>query len=128
MVGKKGIRDMKNPLDDRQRFLKALIEYAEKSEKFNPHFQKRELMAVLNVKEGEFNIMQKKLGNKYCHFVDVRDGDDRYEIHLNECLSLKEQYDEAEKQERRHWQIVWLVVITTIIGAFLAVALTKWLL
>ena len=119
---------MKKSPDDRQRFLAGLLDYADKSDTFNPHFHKKELMETLGVTEKEFNIMQKRLGDKYCRFVDQRDGDDRYMITVSACLSLQEQYDEAKKQEQRHRELVRLAILVTLLGAVLGAALVKWLL
>ena len=118
---------MKEIISDKKKFLKALIEYAQKSGTFNPHFQKKELMDLLDITEGKFNIIQKRLGDKYCYFVSNRDGNDRYGINVSDCLSLQEQYDQEIIQELRHNQLVRLSVLVAILGAVIGVALVIWL-
>lgn len=115
------------PINNRQKFLNALLEYADKSGNFNPHFDKNEMMETLGVTESQFNIMQKQLGDKYCHYIDSHMGKPRYSINLSECLSLKEIFDQEAVQGKRHAQLVRLVVLVAILGAVLGVALGKWL-
>ena len=111
---------MKKTENNRKVFLKALIDYGNKSGNFNPHFHRKEMMKILDVNEREFNIIQKNLGEKYCYFVDSHNGDNRYAINMNECLELKEEND-------KHNQIVRLVILTAIFGAVLGTALSLWL-
>lgn len=111
----------------KKRFLKAIVDYAENSDKFNPHFYKKEIMDILNISEKNFNIIQKTLGDKYCHFVGPHNGEDRYCINYSECLSLQEHYDQECIAEKRHKQIVRLVVLVGILGAVIGVALNIWL-
>jgi hypothetical protein len=118
---------MKGHLDDRWRLLDALLEYVSKSPTFiNPHFFRKEMMDHLGVTEGQFTIMQKRLGDEYCHFVDQCGDDNRYAINVSKCLALREQYDQQQIQERRHRQLVRLTVLTAVLTAVLATALTLW--
>ena len=119
---------MKDKQNNRKRLLNAMLEYADKSGKFNPHFYKKEMMDSLRVTEGQFNIIQKSLGDKYCHYVDSLGGGDRYSINVSECLALKEKYDQERINERRHKQLVWLAVIVVILSAVLGTALSLWFL
>lgn len=121
------MREMRKVIDDKKRLLTALLEYAHNSETFNPHFHKKELMVSLGVTEGEFNIMQKHLGDRYCHFVDAHGGDARYMINVSECRFLQEQYDQERIQEQRHKQVVRLAVLVAVLGTVLSVALAMWL-
>ena len=105
-------------------FLKALITYANESGNFNPHFYKKEIMDILNITEGEFNITQHNLGQKYCYYVGPHNGEDRYAINVSECLSLQEQYDQEFINTRRHEQIVRLAVLVAILGAVIGAGLS----
>lgn len=110
--------------DDRQRLLAALLEYAKESGTFNPHFQKKEMMARLGIDEREFNIMQKRLGDKYCCYTGPHDGDDRYAISLSECFSLQHQFDQEQMQKRRHRELVGVAVAVGVLAAFLSAVLS----
>ena len=118
---------MKDTHTKRKELLKALINYANKSENFNPHFYKKEMLAILNISEGEFNITQHNLGQKYCYYVGPHQGKERYAINVSECLSLQEQYDQETINTRRHKQIVRLAVLVAVMGAILGVALNYWI-
>lgn len=118
---------MKDTHIKRKEFLKALINYANESENFNPHFYKKEMMDILNISEGEFNITQHNLGQKYCYYVGPHEGEDRYAFNVSECLSLQEQYDQESINTRRHEQIVRLAVLVAILGAVIGAALSLWL-
>lgn len=91
---------MNNQQIERKNFLSALIKYADESGNFNPHFYKDEMMEILNISEGEFNIIQKRLGDKYCHYVGPHDGRDRYAINVSECYRLKEMHDQEETRNK----------------------------
>ena len=117
---------VKQKIDKRERFLRALLEYANESGTFNPHFHRTEMIQRLRISEGDFNIVQKHLGDKYCRYVDQYDGDARYEICVSECLVLRDQLDHERTLEKRHNLLVRLAVLLTILGAVLAVALTVW--
>lgn len=84
-------------------------------------------MISLDMTEGEFNIMQKRLGDRYCLFVDGHDEGSRYVINVSECLSLQEQYEQERIQEERHKQLVRLAILVAVLGAVLGVALMIWL-
>lgn len=118
---------MKDTHIKRKEFLKALINYANESGNFNPHFYKKEMMDILNISDGEFNIIQHNLGQKYCYYVGPHKGEDRYAINVSECLSLQGQYDQESINTRRHEQIVRLAVLVAILGAVIGVALSLWL-
>lgn len=111
---------------NRKRLLSALLDYAVKSGNVNPHFYKKGMMDRLSVTEGEFNIIQKNLGDKYCHYVDSYEGDNRYAINVSECWALQEQYDQESINERRHQQLVRLSVLVAMLGAVLGFALIFW--
>lgn len=111
----------------RKEFLKALVNYANESGNFNPHFYKQEMMTILSISEGEFNITQHNLGKKYCYYVGPHEGKDRYAINVSECLTLQEQYDQKTINARRHKQIVRLAVLVAVLGAILGVALNYWI-
>lgn len=66
-----------------KRLLSALLDYADKSGNFNPHFYKKEMINSLGVTEKEFDIVQKNLGDKYCYYVDSHGGDDGYVINVS---------------------------------------------
>ncbi len=84
------------------------------------------MMDRLGVTEGEFNIIQKNLGDKYCHFVDLHQGVPRYAINVSECLALHEQYDQESINEKRHQQLVRVAIFVAILGAVLGAALSFW--
>lgn len=113
---------------NRKRLLSALLDYAVESGNFNPHFHKKDMMDRLGVTEGEFNIIQKNLGDKYCHYVDSHEGDNRYAINVSECLALRERYDQESINDKRHQQLVRLAVLVAILGAVLGAALSFWFL
>ena len=107
----------------RKEFLSFLIEYADRSNHFNPHFYRKDMLKIMNISEGEFNIIQHQLGEKYCHFVDAHDGENRYAINVSECLLLQEKYEEELKNEQRHHQLVRLTILSiicTILGIILS--------
>lgn len=110
---------MTSMVKDKRRLLAALLMHAEQSDTFNPHVYKDELMRSLSISEAQFNIIQKRLGNKYCHFVDSPNGKDRYSINVSECLAIQEQY-------ASHGQLVRLAVLVAVLGAVLAFALIHW--
>ena len=83
-------------------------------------------MDSLRIAEGEFNIIQKNLGDKYCHYVDSHGGNSRYAINVSECLALQEQYDQESINERGHQQLVRLAVLVAVLGATLGAALSVW--
>lgn len=118
---------MDNTKINKKKFLEAIIDYAEKSGKFNPHFYRKEMMNFLKISEKEFNIIQKILGDKYCQFVASYEDDARYRINYSECLTLKEQYDQEIRAENRHKQIVRLAVLVAILGALISVVFNIWL-
>jgi hypothetical protein len=118
---------MKDINTNRKEFLKALINYAKESRSFNPHFNKKEMMHILNITEGDFNVAQHNLGQKYCYYVGPHDDEERYAINVAECLSLQEQYDQETINTKRHNQLVRLAVLVAILGAVLGVALSFWL-
>ena len=115
---------MKRKIDNRERLLRELVEYAEQSGTFNPHFQCKEMMDRLNLTECEFNILQRQLGDKYCRSVDTHQGDNRYEICVNECLALLDEIEYKKTQEKRHNQLVRMALEVAILGAVIGVALT----
>jgi hypothetical protein len=117
---------MKDAHVKRKDFLKALINCANESGNFNPHFYKKEMMDILNISEGDFNIIQHNLGQKYCYYAGPHDGEDRYAINVSECLSLQEQYDQESINTKRHQQLVRLAVLVAILGAVLGAALSFW--
>lgn len=116
---------MKKTKDKRFVILEALICYADQSGTFNPHFYKDEMLKILNVAEGDFNIMQKQLGDEYCHMVDSREGRTRYAISVNRCLALRDQIDQAKTEEKRHREGVRIAVLTTLLGALLGFILGR---
>jgi len=117
---------VKQKIDKRERFLRALLEWADESSELNPHFHRTEMIQRLRISIGEFNIVQKQLGDKYCRYVDQHDGDARYEICVSECLALRNQFDHEKTLEKRHNQLLRWAVLVAIFGAVLAVALTVW--
>ena len=116
---------MKQKIDKRERFLRALLKYADESSKSNPHFRRTEMIQRLRISEGDFNIVQKHLGEKYCRYVDQHDGDARYEICVSECLALRDQFEQEKIQERRHKQLFW-IALAAMLAAVLGAALTLW--
>jgi len=118
------MQNIKDPHKEREDFLKALIDYGNNSGNFNPHFYKKELMDILKISEGEFNIVQHNLGNKYCYYVGPYRGEDRYAINMSECLNLQEQYEQEAIDTKRHNVSLRLAVLLTALGAILGVALT----
>ena len=120
------IGKMKDAYIKMKELLKALINYTNKSGNFNPHFYKNEIMDSLSISEGEFNIIQKSLGDKYCHYVDSHGGSDRYSINMSECLALQEQHDQEFINEKRHKQLVRLAVLIAVLGATLGATLSVW--
>ena len=105
--------------------LDALIRYAEQSGKFNPHFYKDEMLKMLNVAEGDFNIMQKQLGDEYCHMVDILEGRSRYAISRDKCRALRDQIDQANTEEKRHREGVRIALLTTLLGVLLGFILGR---
>lgn len=118
---------MKREEDNRHRLLKALLQHADEPGKFNPHFHRKEMLQRLALSEGEFNIIQKQLGEKYCHYVDQHNGDARYAITVSECLALRDQLRNDKTQEKSHKQLVRVAVLVAVLGAVLATAFTVWL-
>ncbi|MBT4364030.1 MAG: hypothetical protein HN737_06940 [Desulfobacterales bacterium] len=121
------MQNMKDPHKQRKDFLTALINYGNNSGNFNPHFYKKEMMDILNVSAGEFNIIQYNLGRKYFYYVGPHKGEDKYAINMSECLNLQEQYDQEATETKRHNVSLRLAVLLTLLGAILGVSLTLWL-
>lgn len=117
---------MRGKTDNRQRLLYALVEHAQESGAFNPHLHRSEMMERLGLTEGEFNIAQKELGDRYCRYVDQHEGEARYEIMLSECLALRDRLEQQKTQQRRHAQLIRLAVLVAILGAVLGAALALW--
>ena len=46
--------------------------------------------------EGEFNKIQKSLGDKYCQMVNVINGKSIYQINTDNCLALYENIERLE--------------------------------
>ena len=113
--------------DMRDRFLRALLEYADESGTFNPHFHRKEMMQRVGLSEGEFNIVQKQLGDKYCRYVDQHDGDARYQICVSDCLALADLLEQNRIQACRHRQLMRWAVFVAILGAVLGAVLSYWL-
>jgi len=65
---------------NRKRFLQELINYAETSNSPNPGFCKRDMLNKLNINDREFYIIQKNLGDKYCSYLNLQEGDEWYAI------------------------------------------------
>lgn len=117
---------MAKVIDKRQRLLATLLEYAEESDKSNPHFYKSEMIKRLGVTEDEFAILLSLIGEQYCSPASWGGTDSRYEIHVDKCLALQDQFDRDRVNEKRHKQLVRLSVLVAILGAVLGVALTLW--
>jgi hypothetical protein len=117
---------MRNELDSRFALLNALIEYGERSGTFNPHFHKKEMMEKLGISEGEFNIVQKSLGNKYCHIVDIHEGNARYAISMDECYRLRDELRQQRILGRRHRQILWATIIAIIVTLVAIIGPLLW--
>ncbi len=116
---------MKNPKDKRFVLLEALLRYADQSSSINPHFFKDEMLKMLDVTEGDFNIMQKQLGDEYCNMVNCLEGRSRYAISVNKCLALRDQIDQANTEKRRHREGVSITVLTTLLGTLLGFILGR---
>ncbi len=80
---------------------------------------------ILGWSEKEFNIEQKRLGDKYCHFVDVIDGHDRYAINISGCLELQEKYNQEAINHDRHNQLIRIAILVAILGVVIALGLSK---
>jgi len=85
------------------------------------------MMELLALTEGEFNIVQQQLGNRYCSLVDIHAEDARYQICVSECLALQDQMKKERTQEKRHKQLVRLAVLVALLGAIVGTALTACL-
>ena len=114
---------MKKKIDNRRRFLYALVQYAGKIEKFNPHFYRSEMMKRLGLTKGEFNIVQKQLGERYCQYVGQHEEEARYRICVSECLALHDQFEQEKIQERRHKELVRMAILAAVLGAVLGAML-----
>lgn len=119
------MKDMKKIKDKRFVLLEALLRYADQSGNFNPHFFKDEMIKVLNVTEGDFNIMQKQLGDEYCHMVDYIEGRSRYAIIVNKCFALRDEIEQANTDARRHREGIRIAVLTTLLGTLLGFILGR---
>jgi len=117
---------VKQKIDKRERFLRALLEYADESNTFNPHFHRTEMIQRLRISKVDFNIVQKQLGDRYRRYIDQHKGDARYEICVSECLALRAQFDHERTLEKRHNQLVRLAILVAIFGPVLAAALALW--
>jgi len=111
---------MKVNRSDDSRFLKAILDYAEESETTNPHFYKSEIMNRLGIDELTFNLLQKRLGDHCCRYVDQHDGNARYAINLSACLSLRD-------QQEKHALGIRLAILLVILGVVLGGIITRWL-
>jgi len=109
----------KKPKDDRETLLIALIDYAKKSGKSNPCFHKNEMLIILGVTEGQFNIMLSRLGPEYCRMLDIHEGQSRYVIFYDKCLQLRD-------KAKRHKKIVWITILSAILSAVLGYVLVSW--
>lgn len=112
--------------DDRKRLLYALVQYAQESGTFNPHFHRSDMMQRLELTEGQFNIVQKQLGDRYCRYVGPHDGEARYEIVVSECLALRDRFEQEKTHEKRHRQLVLLsllAALAAIVGAVIGAVL-----
>jgi hypothetical protein len=115
---------MKQVTVDRKAFLVALLDYAEESKTFNPHFRLEEMLSRLGIDEGTFNILRYSLGEQYCYLAGIHDGEPRYAINLSGCLALKDDFDHKDRERQQHNQSIRLAVLTAILGAVVGSALT----
>lgn len=111
--------------DRRAELLAALVDYAEQSGTFNPHFYKEEMLKILAISEVDFNIIQKQLGDEYCHFVDHHDGKSRYAINVSKCLTLRDQITQGITDEMRHRESIRVGVLCTILACLLGLILGR---
>lgn len=102
--------------NDTRSFLFALVEYAKESQTINPHFYLSEMLNRLSIDEKTFSLLLHRLGTDYCTFVDNHKGEDRYSINLPKCLRLKEQFERSDRETRRHYLLVWLMVLQIILS------------
>lgn len=116
----------KKQKDDRKRLLIALINYAEESGTFNPCFHKNEMLAILGVTEGQFNIMMSRLGPEYCRMLDIHEGQSRFTIFVDKCLQLRDQFKQSEINEKRHQQLIRIMIFCAILSAVVGYALVSW--
>ncbi|MDP3049101.1 MAG: hypothetical protein Q8N12_06700 [Thermodesulfovibrionales bacterium] len=98
------------------KFLEALLDHAEESGTINPHFHKKDIMERLGIDELTFNLLQKRLGDQYCRFVDQHDGNDRYAINLSGCIALR---DQQEQQRLNIRLAILLVILGAVLGGFI---------
>ncbi len=118
---------MKDLSVERRRLLEELVRFHKESGVFNPHFLKPKMMERLGWTEGEFNIVQKSLGDRYCHFMDRHEGQGRYTINVSECLEKLERYRAEDEQAQRHGVSVRLMIWVAILASLLSTALGFWL-
>ncbi len=118
---------MKDLSAERRRLLEELLSFHKESGVFNPHFLKPEMMKRLGWTEGEFNIVQQSLGNKYCCYVAPHEGQDRYSINVSACYDKIEHYRAEDEQAQRHGVSVRLMIWVTILASLLSTALGFWL-
>lgn len=110
---------MKQKKDRRAELLTALVNYANQSGSLNPHFYKDEMINILAISEADFNIIQKQLGDEYCHFVDNHEGKSRYAISVNKCLVLRDQIEQGNTAVKSHEESIRVNVLCTILGSLL---------
>jgi hypothetical protein len=115
------MKDMKKTKDKRFVLVEALLRYADQSGSSNPHFYLDEMLRMLDVCEHVFNIMQKQLGDRYCHRVDGFEERSKYAINVNRCLELRDQIIQASTKERRHREGIRNILLATSIGTFLVI-------
>ncbi len=99
---------------DRERFLYQLLEYDSGQKKFNPHFIKDDMLKLLGVNEGEFNKIQKSLGDIYCTYVDTRNDKDRYIIHTSECWVLHDKFEDWKLNKSLKKLTISLMVVAVL--------------
>ncbi|HPR54411.1 MAG TPA: hypothetical protein PLV84_04705 [Deltaproteobacteria bacterium] len=115
------MKGMEKTNDNRLILLEALLRHADQCGDENPHFFKDEMLKTLDVCEHVFNVMQIRLGDRYCRRVDGFEDRCRYAINVNSCLELRNQIMQADSKIRRFRESVRNIVLASSIGSFFVI-------
>ena len=116
------MNNLRKAQDDRETLLNALLEIAEESGNFNPHFIKSEILKKLNISECKFNIIRANLGEKYCPYIGLSmKGGDRFSINVSACWQLHDQFKLQNIHRQNHETENTMLLLTKCILGLTAV-------
>lgn len=98
-----------------RKFVKALLEYSEDSEFFNPDFTVQEIPKIFNGwAEIDFNMVHHGAGAGCCVCI----GPERYKINIEHCNNLQNKFKDSDRTKWRLVVAIAAIIFTIINGIF----------